>query len=757
MDAPSTASTKQSRIRPTRRAFLIGAGATAGLAIGFMLWPRERALNLATRADETLINGWIKIGTDGRVIAIVPQAEMGQGVYTALPQILADELGADWQTIAVEAAPLHAIYANTVMMADAANALPGFLQGIGRWAITELVTRNAVQATGGSTSVRAFFEPLRLAGAAARAMLCKAAASEWDVDWEECDTVNGFVVHESKRLRFADVAVAAADEEPPSEPRLREPGKQRLIGKSVPRIDIPSKTDGSARFGADVRLPGMVYAAVRAGPVNGAALANIDASEVEGRPGIFGVVKGDNWVAVAAETWWEARRGLGGVKTSFENGPAVSSAGIASTLKQAIASDDAETFVDDGDALDLLEAGPAIKADYSVPFLAHACLEPMTTTVRITDDGAEVWAPTQSVTLTTWRVADALGLSDDAVTVYPTLVGGGFGRKAEVDASVQAALIAKQVGRPVQLIWSREEDIGQDKYRPAAAARMRAKLNPTKRVEAWHARIAVPSVGASFMSRTLPAMASDGPDAAALEGALHMPYDLGSVRIEHAHVSLPVPTGYWRSVGHSYTAFFVESFIDELAHAAGTDPLTFRLRMMDKSPRHAEVLKVAASRGGLLGAPAGGMGRGIALHESFGSIVAQVAEVQVGPDGGVAIRRVTCVVDCGRVINPDIVRAQMEGGVIFGLSAALHGQVRFANGHSVERNFDAYPLLTMAETPEIDVHIIPSTEPPSGVGEPGVPPVAPAIANAVFAATGIRVRDLPFAGKTLGAATTQPR
>ena len=732
----------------SRRKLLIGAGVGAGLVVGYLVWPRERALNWTARPGETVVNGWLKIDTSGRVIVAVPQAELGQGVFTGLPQIVADELGADWRTVGVEPAPLHPIYANTFISAAAAEGLPSLVQGLGRWALVELARRYAIQITGGSTSVMAFHDTLRLAGASARELLCRAAARRWDVDWTECDTANGFVEHQGKRLRFAELIDEVDPDDAPEEPVLRK--APRLIGRSMTRIDVPSKVDGSARFGLDVRLPGMVYAAVQGGPVDGAELASVDAGAARRRPGVIDVVEGSTWVAVVADTWWGARSALDAVKARFEPSETVAaSAAIDKVLRDALAGDDAKAFQDEGDAGSALESGPVVQASYGVPFLAHACLEPMNATVRITENGAEVWAPTQSATLVNWRVADALGLSEDEVTVFPTLLGGGFGRKAEVDACVQAALIAKQVKRPVQLIWTREEDTTQDKYRPAARAQMRAKLGPDKRIAAWDATIAVPSVGPSFMSRNVPALGSGGgANAQALEGALAMPYDIGAVRVAHADVETPVPLGFWRSVGHSYTAFFVESFVDELANAAGVDPLTFRLRMLAKSPRHAEVLRRAAAEAGFMGAGEDGVAHGIALHESFGSIVAQVAEVAV-KDGQLDVTRVTCAIDCGRVINPDIVRQQMEGGIIFGLTAALHGAITFANGRAEQANFDSYPLLSMAEAPEIDVHIIESTAAPGGVGEPGVPPIAPALANAVFAATGIRVRDLPFAGKKL--------
>jgi isoquinoline 1-oxidoreductase beta subunit len=731
----------------SRRKLLVGAGVGAGLVIGYLAWPRDRALNWAVRPGETLVNGWVKIDTSGRVIVAVPQAEMGQGVYTGLPQILADELGADWRTVGVEPAPLHPIYANSYMTRAFADGLPSMLQGMARWGLTEIAERYSLQLTGGSTSVVSYYETLRLAGASARAMLCKAAARRWNVDWTACDTANGFVEHQGKRLRFADVVDGVDPDDAPAEPPLRK--APRLIGRSLPRLDVPSKVDGSARFGIDVRLPNMAYAAVRAGAVDGPALAGADVAAARRQPGVIAVVEGPDFVATVAETWWGARSALDAARPRFER-PATpaASAAIARSLDAALAGDDAEAFRDDDGVDDALGSG-TVQATYSVPFLAHACLEPMTATARLVDGRCEIWAPTQSATLVNWRVAEALGLAESAVTVFPTLLGGGFGRKAEVDACVQAALIAQQVNRPVQLIWTREEDIRHDKFRPAARARLRGRLAADKKVAGWDCRIAVPSVGPSFMARNLPSLGGGGgANAQALEGALEMPYDLGAVRVAHADVETPVPLGFWRSVGHSYTAFFVESFIDELAQAAGVDPLTFRLRLLTGSPRHAEVLRTAAAEAGFMGAGGDGTAQGIALHESFGSIVAQVAEVAIR-EGQLQVVRVTCAVDCGRVVNPDMVRQQMEGGIIFGLSAALHGAITFAGGAAEQSNFDTYPLLSMAESPEIDVHIIQSDAPPGGVGEPGVPPIAPAVANAVAAATGLRVRDLPFAGKKL--------
>jgi isoquinoline 1-oxidoreductase beta subunit len=729
----------------SRRTLLIGAGAGVGLVVGYALWPRRAPLNVAVREGETLINAWLKIGTDGHVVVQVPQAEMGQGVYTALPQIIAHELGADWRRVAVEPAPVHPVFANTGFANAAAEQAPGFLSGIVRWAASAMIERFAVQATGGSTSVMGFWEPLRAAGATARVVLLKAGARRFGADWEDCDTIDGAVVGPGgARATFAELLPDIDVDDAPDAAPPRADGKGNLIGRPLPRLDVPSKVDGSAQFGADVRLPSMLYAAVRGAPLGAGPLVGAALPKAARAGGVVGVVEGPDWYAVTADTWWAARRALDEVEASFEPGALADSLAIDEVLDAALHGDDGTVFAEDGDVDAVFAATKRIEVDYSVPFLAHACMEPMTATCRYENGRAELWVPTQSATLVVWRVADALGIAESDVTVFPTLVGGGFGRKAEVDAAVQAALIARAAARPVQLIWHREEDIARDKFRPAAKARLRGVVNADKKIAAFDIKVAAPNLAESFMSRNLPAMASGGDNAAMLEGATELPYAIPAFRAAHVDVPTPVPLGYWRSVGHSYTAFFTESFVDELAYAAGSDPLNFRLRMMDAHPREAEVLKMAASRGSFAAGGEDNIGRGIAVHKSFGSIVAQVVEVEAPSIEQVTVKRVTCVIDCGRVVNPDIVRAQMESGVLFALTAALHGQVRFAKGESEQQNFDSYPLLRLDETPAIDVTIMPSTEPPGGVGEPAVPPLAAALANAVFAATGERLRDLPL-------------
>ncbi|MGB3721322.1 MAG: molybdopterin cofactor-binding domain-containing protein [Pacificimonas sp.] len=747
-DNPATPAAK-AKSGLTRRKLLIGAGAAAGLAIGYVVWPRDYPINFPAREGETLINGWLKIGTDGRITIAVPQAEMGQGVYTALPQLLAGELGADWRMIGVEPAPLHPVYANTAFVEGAGGSMPAFLGKIVKWAAVSVVERLELQATGGSTSIKAFWKPLRLAGASARALFISAAARQLGVDAGALDTKDGYVEGGGERVSFASLIPHIDPDDAPEQPILRE--NAPLIGTPAPRLDVPSKVNGTAMFGADVRLDEMLYAAVRGTPFGAGDVALFNAKDATAAPGVIAIAEGEGpsgaWHGVVAETWWAARQALDLVEVEYEDGKLADSEIIDAALAAALDDEDAGSdYLTVGDATAALSSGRVISADYGVPFLAHACLEPICATARVENGKAEIWAPTQSQSITAWQVSETLNIPMRDVTVYPTFLGGGFGRKAEIEAATQAAIMARMTGRPVQVIWHREEDMARDRFRPPVRARIRASLGPDKRIEAMDMKLAAPNLGASVTHRLMPRFASDGDSAAMVKGVGPEPYVIPNFRARHADVPTPVPLGYWRSVEHSYAAFFQEGMMDELAAAAGLDPLAFRLRHMDENSREARVLMLAASRGTLAGGVPEFHGRGIAQHSSFGSHVAQVAEVEMPSDDEIVVRRVTCVIDCGRVVNPDIVKQQMEGGIIFGLTAALHGQTRFTDGEPDFQNFDGYPLLTLAESPDIDVEIIPSDEAPGGVGEPGVPPIAPAVANAVFAATGRRLRTMPFLG-----------
>lgn len=725
--------------RVSRRGFLIGAGATLGVAIGFLVWPRDWGAPPLARDGEVALNAWVRVSPEGRVIVALPQAEMGQGAWSGLAQILADEMGADWRTVAVEPAPLHPAYAHVGMAKLGTAGLPPVIRDIAAFAGAEVIRRMNLQLTGGSTSIRGYHDILREAGAAARAMLCGAAARAWGVPADAVDARDGFVIHKANRMPFAD-AVRVADPADAERATLRPEEERRLVGRPLPRLDLPPKVDGSARFGADVRVPGMVFAAIAHGPAGNGRLVTVRGPEGSR------AIRGANWVATTGATTFEAMRALERLEPVWETDGEPAGDWIAAALEAAAAGDTGGKRVAGADSVEEALGARPLVADYAVPFLAHACMEPMVATCRIEEGRVELWGPTQSLTLAVMAVARALGVPEEQVTVHPTLLGGGFGRKAEADHFVEAALIAKAIGRPVQLQWSRGEDFQADRFRPAAAARLRGALGQDGRVAALDVRIAVPNLSASFMSRNMPrfAPAPDSASAQAIEGAETIPYATGAFRATHVPVVTPVPLGYWRSVGHSFSAFFVECFMDELAERAGKDPVAFRLAHLEERPRHAAVLRAVAEDSRFREPSPEGLAKGVALHESFGSIVGVVVEAGV-VDGAVRIARVWSAIDCGRAINPDSVKAQVEGGVLQGLCAALHGRVDFEDGMAVQRNFDTHPLLRLAETPVMTTRIIEGGGPLGGVGEAGTPPAAPALANALARATGTRARRLPLA------------
>ncbi|WP_353200582.1 molybdopterin cofactor-binding domain-containing protein [Sandarakinorhabdus sp.] len=740
-----------------RRTLLVAAVAGGGLAVGWALWPRASAVNWAPAPGDTLLNAYVKIGADGRVVVAVAQAEMGQGIWSALAQIVADELGADWRGVGVEPAPLGPDYANPGLALGAAAGLSEPMRSVVMAAGQRVARFFDFQITGGSNSVRAWEPPLRAAAAAAREMLVKAAARRWDVDWQEIDTAGGFVTYKANRLPFHALVGEIDPDDAPADPELRTNG--RLAGQALLRLDVPAKVDGSARFGIDVRLPGLAYAAIDQGPI-GARVASHSASAL---PAGVSIVAQSGFIACVADNWFAAHKVLKSLSIKWQ--PAESAAGpwLEAAVRGALAADGlpfrptgtvGKAVRDDGDVAMALAGSGVVTAEYGLPFLAHACLEPMTATARVVDGRVEIWAPTQSATLAARAVAQALEIDADKVVVHPTLLGGGFGRKVEGDACAQAALIARAAGRPVQLIWSREEDFAHDMYRPAVAARLHGKATPDG-ISGWNAAIAVPDVGAAFAGRNIGRFAGrPAAGAGAIEGAVDLPYAIPNLRVQHILADCTAPLGFWRSVGHSFTGFIVESFVDELAASAAVDPGAFRLAMLKDRPRHAAVLAAVLEMGGPLGRDAESavnmaktgavVARGVALVESFGSIVAQIAEVVAVPGERPRVSKVWAAVDCGRVINPDTVVAQIEGGIVYGLSAALFGRISFSGGRVEQDNFHAYPLITMADCPEIDVRIIPSAADPGGIGEPGTPPIAPAVANALFAASGRRWRTLPF-------------
>jgi len=750
-----------------RRRFLITAGVVGGvLAIGAWRFYGERdrlspPAELTPNDGDAILTGWLKIDTDGNVVVQVPRQEMGQGISTSLPMLVAEELDADPAQVRFEQAIVSPLYANATLLGDGVPMRPddtGLLAALMRTSQFKLGEVLGIQATGGSTSVRDAWSTMRRAGAAARAMLVQAAANRFNVPTAQCSVANGVVEHAAsgQRASFGELALDAAIVPIPHDAALKSPAQFKLLGTPQKRLDIPAKVDGSANFGIDVRIPGMLYAAIAQSPVFGGGVNTFDASKALTRKGVKGVFNlpatstSAAAIAVVAEHYWQARKGLAEVSIDWDVG---ANAGHdtddqKSRYLQLLFDGDARTYDSAGDVdAALAAAARPVTADYFVPYLAHAAMEPLNCTAVIRDaTHCEVWVGNQAPTLVRWFAAKAAGLDSDNVTVHTPYLGGGFGRRSEVDVVMQAVMLAAQLPDiPVQLIWSREEDTRQDVYRPMAAARFNAALDSNGDIDGWHNRIIGQSCIAGITARLMPAAASDiMKDKTTSEGAFDLPYSLPNRRVEHILTHEPVPVGFWRSVGHSYNAFFAESFIDECAHAAGKDPYEYRHGMLAHAPRHRKVLETAAQRSQWGAQLPDGHGRGIALAESFHSIVAQVAEVEI-VDSTLSVKRVVCVIDCGFAVNPDTVVAQMESGIIFALSAALYGEITIKEGRVQQANFPQYDMVRLANTPEIEVHIIQSgTDHLGGVGEPGTPPLAPAVCNAIFAATGKRIRSLPI-------------
>jgi len=706
----------------TRRDFVrAGIAAGAGLTLAIHLpgcSPRRRVVT----GPPFEPNAWLRIGTDGIVTVVVDKSEMGQGVLTSLPQIIMEELDGDWGTVRIEQAPAGAAYVN-----------PAF----------------GLQGTGGSSSVSSSMKPLREAGAKARAMLVAAAAQRWGIEPAACSTANGYVMETGKRrkLSYGELTVAAAAMPVPETVSLKDPKDFRLIGQPVKRLDLKGKVNGTAGFGIDAHVEGALVAVVARAPVLGAKLAEFSPEPALAVPGVKQVVPIDSGVAVVATGYWAARKGRDALKVNWSRSPMadVNSASLSARLR-ALSTRPGVTARHDGDPAGALRgAATRIEATYEVPFLAHACMEPMNCTAWVQADKCTVWAPTQFQSgggLGVQGIAAKLtGLPESAVTVNTTLLGGGFGRRFELDFVIDAVQTSKAIGAPVKVIWTREDDMRHDFYRPAAVSRFSAGLDAANQPVAWLQTLVSTSTMRRFEQIFGPL--PHGLDFDAVDSAANMAHFIPNLHTSWVDAELGVPVGFWRSVGNSQNGFFVEGFIDELAHAAGADPYQFRRGLLAKAPRHLGVLDLAASRAGWGTPLPEGRGRGIAVVKSFESYVAEVAEVSV-ENGKVRVHRVVCAVDCGTVVNPGIVAAQMESAIVFGLTAALYGRITIENGAVVQGNFDTYPMLRINEMPVVEVHIVPSTEPPSGVGEPGTPPIAPAVVNALYAATGKRIRKLPI-------------
>ena len=726
-----------------RRRLLTGGGAGIGLIVAWGLWPRDYAPTLVANPGETLFGAWLKIGQDGHVTVAVPQAEHGQGAYTALAQIVADELGADWRTVGVEPAPLSPLYANPVGL----NALFEGMLG----AIPDAVAGPAPMLTAGSSTIRMFEEPCRTAGAAARVLLCKAAARRWDADWTQCRTEAGFVVEGTRRIRFAVLAEDAAAETLPDPLAFGVQGADKLVGQSVPRIDIPAKVDGSVNFAGDVRLADMVHAAIRQGPVGESRLLRIDRAAANRVRGVIEVVETPRWVAAVAATGWAAQQALDAMAPQFETrGGRIDDASIRAALDTALAAPGVTMAKAGADVAGggLLDGADVVRAEYRVGLGVHAGIETRSATASFRDGRLELWVQTLAPGLARAAAARAAEIAEAQVVVHPMPIGGSFGAALEHDAAEQAAVLAVRLKRPVSLVWSRGEDLLHDRYRPAAAARMAARLDARGGILAWRAQIAAPATGAELARRIMPgaatrmATALARGDAYAVGGALP-PYAMASYAIDHHSADIGVPTGHLRGGAHGLSAFFTESFVDELARVAGTEPMSYRIGMLGGGARLARCLSTAASLGGWDGGVSGS-GQGIACHAFRGSYIAVLAEAHMGADGRPVVERLVAAVDCGAHINPDLIRQQIEGGLIFGMATALGATTGFTRNLATARGFDALNLPRLADTPDITVELIRSDEAPGGVGELGVPAVAPAIANAIFSATGFRIRTLPL-------------
>lgn len=741
-----------------RRSLLLAAGlGGAGLLLGVALRPPTARDRLGKPGQhqpqgQLALNAWVRLTPQDEVIVVVPRVEMGQGAHSALAMLVAEELDADWARVRVEQAPVDAIYSNTAVLLNMLPVLSdddSWTAQLSRAAAQGLGQRLQLQLTGGSTSVRDAWEPMRLAGATARAMLLDAAAKRWQVPVAELRVKQGQVLHaaSARAARFGELAEAAIQQSPRSEVKLKSAEQFVLIGKPVPRLDLADKSSGRARYGIDMRPEGLIHAAIRQCPVFGGKLRRFDAAAVRQRPGVIDVLPvGDNAVAVLADSHWRAQQAVDALTVEFDEGEAAAldSGKIRQQLLDAL-QQSGSGFRSIGDApAQLKQAGRTIEALYEVPFLAHTAMEPINCTAQFRDGHLTLWCGTQVPDLARWRAAAVAGIAREQVELHVPLLGGGFGRRLELDMVEQAVSLALRAqGRPVQLLWSREEDIQHDMYRPTALARFEASLDEQGRPQAWLNQVAAPSIGLSTMERLLPSMAADMPDKNQIEGAFDLPYAIPHLSVRQHRVRTPVPIGSWRSVGHSYNAFFTECFIDELAHAAGQDPFAYRRALLTHKPRHKQVLELAAEKAGWGQALPAGRARGIALHESFGSWCAQVAEVSI-EQGQPRVHRVVCAFDCGLVVNPDGVEAQLQSAIVYGLSAALYGAITLSKGRVEQRNFPDYEAVRMAQMPRIEVHLVRSAEAPGGAGEPGTPPIAPAVANALFVLTGKRLRQLPL-------------
>jgi len=732
-----------------RRKFLIGGATAAGaLIVGYAFWPSRRlarADQLAAKSGERFVASWIKIANDGTITVVVPHCDMGTGIFTALSQMAADELDADWATVRAETAPADPLFANGPLAEGFAvagvnirdDSIPGFLRGAATNSLRVLAEYLDVQTTGGSSAVRfTGVYGMRVAGAAVREMLVKAASAEMNAPAREFRTEMSRVIHvpTSKSFGYGELAAAAARYTPSSHPKLKNASEFKLIGKAVRRLDIPAKVNGSTRYGIDTQFPDMYYAAIRISPVFGGKLVSVDEAPIAQNRGVKKVVRFDDAVIVVADRLWRARNAVDALQPVFNNAgnESISSKTIRDSHLAALSNGKIKKDLTTGAGADALKNGTLVERLYNVPYLAHAPMEPPNATAVCKKDGTlEVWSGTQDGLGSRAFCAKAAGLPLDKVTFHLLPSGGGFGRRLPgfwnfLTYAVKTAMAVP--GVPVKLIFTREQEMQHDFYRPNVTSRFKAAVSNNGLPVAWVNDYTT----------------NENPNREA-----HIFYAVPNQAYGTAKVAAYVPTGPWRSVEASWHGFFVESFVDELAHEAKRDPLEYRRALLQEKPRHLATLNLAAENSGWGKPLPSGRGRGIAIFECFGTVVAHVAEVEVSDEGVVKVRRFTSAADCGMAVNPDGCRAQVESAVIFGLSAALYGEITIEHGAVAQQNFTDYEVVRLAETPEIDVHIHESNAPLGGAGEPGIPPVAPAVTNAIFAATGVRVRELPVKNHAL--------
>jgi isoquinoline 1-oxidoreductase beta subunit len=731
-----------------RTAFLIAGGVVGGgLLVGiggfnYYVNKRLREYSAVGMGEGESLNAFVRIRPNNTIVLAIPRTEMGQGVYTALSQLILEELGADFSNVEIVHPQAESPYANFFI----AEMKPAdFQNGLTMMQKIFALIPNII--TGGSTSVRDAYEYYRRMGAMAREMLIAAAAKQWNVKPEECTVENGMVINkkDGQKKSFGDLASSAAKEKAPEFPTLKNKSDFKLIGKSVNRVDVPDKVTGKAIFGLDIRVPNMKFAVIRHPLYVGGKIMSIkNLTQIQSMPGVVKVVTIDEGVAVVADNTWYAKNAANALELEEEKNKELGHLDAIPTIKEAMNGKPGKVWEDEGNIEEVLGKAPkTIKAEYVVPYLAHACMEPLNCTVLVTGDKAEAWTGNQSTTFVVNGVSEGAGVDKSKVKTNITYLGGGFGRRGETDFVLRAAKIAKQMpGTPVQLVYTREEDMKNDYYRPAAIAHLKAGFSD-KTILGWKKKVGTQGALSQLFKRNIPAnKVNPEDDESTTEGMRQLPYKMSAAYTDVTCVELPASVGTWRSVGHSHNAFFSESFMDECASALSRDPYELRRDLLQDSPRFLAVLNKVAEMS-KWSEKTDGKFKGIAIHESFGSIVGEVAEISL-TNKSIKVEKVFCVIDCGKTVNPRIVESQMQSGIVYGLTAALYGEISIKDGKVVQSNFPTYEMVKMNTMPHVEVHIVDSDEAPGGVGEPGTPPIAPALTNAIFAANGERIRTLPL-------------